>query len=135
MDAIWLNPYVETAGYFAVAVVALIVFLAIFEIVTKYNDWDEIMKGNIAVALATGGKIFALGNIFRFAIYDNETMWEALVWSAFGFVLLLIAYFIFEFMTPRFKVDEEIKNDNRAVGLISMFISIALSFVIGASIS
>lgn len=135
MESIWLNPFVETAGYFSVAVITLIVFLAVFEFVTKYNDWDEIKKGNVSVAMATGGKIFGIGNIFRFSIIHNESMWGALVWSAFGAILLLIAYFIFEFMTPHFKVDEEIKNDNRAVGLLSLFISVALSYVIGASIS
>ncbi|MFL6559384.1 MAG: DUF350 domain-containing protein, partial [Bacillus sp. (in: firmicutes)] len=34
-----------------------------------------------------------------------------------------------------FKIDEEIQNDNRAVGLISMVISIGLSIVIGAGIT
>jgi putative membrane protein len=38
-------------------------------------------------------------------------------------------------MTPGFKIDEEIQKDNRAVGFLSMIISIALSFVIGAGIS
>ena len=33
------------------------------------------------------------------------------------------------------EIDEEIKNDNRAVGLISMIISIGLSYIIGAGIS
>jgi putative membrane protein len=56
-------------------------------------------------------------------------------WGIYGFVLLLAGYFIFEFLTPKFKIDEEIQNDNRAVGLISMIISIGLSYVIGAGIS
>ena len=50
-------------------------------------------------------------------------------------MLLLIAYFIFEFLTPGFKVDTEIRNDNRAVGFVAMVISIGLSFIIGAGIS
>ena len=56
-------------------------------------------------------------------------------WGYMVLSLLLIGYFIFEFMTPRFKIDEEIQKDNRAVGFLSMIISIALSFVIGAGIS
>ena len=46
----------------------------------------------------------------------------------------LIGYFIFEFLTPTFSIDEEIQQDNRAVGFIAMIISIGLSFVIGAGI-
>ena len=37
-------------------------------------------------------------------------------WGIFGFGLLFAGYFIFEFLTPTFKIDEEIEKDNRAVG-------------------
>lgn len=134
MEAFWANPYVQAAGFFSVAVVAIVVFLSVFELVTRYRNWVEIRRGNMAVAMATGGKIFGIANIFHFSIAQHDTMWEALVWSGFGFFLLLLAYFLFEFLTPAFKVDEEIANNNRAVGFISMLISVALSFVIGGSI-
>lgn len=129
------NMYLTTAAFFSVAMLAIVLFMAIFELVTRYKNWEEIERGNVAVALATGGKIFGIANIFRFSIQHNDTIWQALIWSMYGFVLLLIAYFIFEFLTPKFGVDEQIKQDNRSVGLISMFISIGLSYVIGASIS
>jgi putative membrane protein len=131
----WLNnPYVGTLAFFMVTVLSLIVFLAVFEFVTKYDNWKEIKKGNISVAMATGGKIFGIGNIFRFAIQSNDSVYHALIWASYGFVLLLAAYFIFEFLTPTISIDEEIAKDNRAVGFLSMVISIAMSYVIGASV-
>ncbi|KIL46264.1 DUF350 domain-containing protein [Jeotgalibacillus campisalis] len=135
MDHFWQHPLVETAGYYSVVVLCMIVFLAVFEMVTKYNNWDEIKKGNIAVAMATGGKVFGIANIFRYSIDQHDTLISMMGWGIYGFVLLLIAYFMFEFLTPRFKVDEEIMNNNKAVGFISMVISVGLSFVIGASIT
>ena len=57
------------------------------------------------------------------------------MWAAFGFVLLLAAYFLFEFLTPVFRVDEEIEQGNRAVGLMAMIISVSLSFIIGAALT
>lgn len=135
VDLLLSNPYLETLAFFSIAILALIVFLAIFEMVTRYNDWAEIKKGNVAVAMALGGKIFGICNIFRFAILNNDTVLHSIVWASFGFLLLLAAYFIFEFLTPVFKVDPEIAKDNRAVGLLSMIISIALSYVIGASVT
>lgn len=132
----WMeHPYVETLAFFSVAVLALIVFLAIFELVTKYNGWDEIKKGNVAVAMAISGKIFGICNIFRFAILTGEDVYHSLLWAGFGFILLLLAYLVFEFMTPYFNIDAEIAKDNRAVGLISMFISVSLSYIVGAGIS
>jgi putative membrane protein len=129
------NPYVGTLAFFAVAVLALVVFLTLFELVTKYNDWEEIKAGNVSVAMATGGKIFGICNLFRFAISNNDTMIQSLIWAGYGFVLLILAYFIFEFLTPHFKIDEEIKKDNRAVGLLALIISVSLSYVIGACIT
>ncbi|MEQ6375720.1 DUF350 domain-containing protein [Bacillaceae bacterium S4-13-58] len=134
MDGFWENPYIETAASYSVVVLCTVLFLAIFEIVTKYNNWEEIKRGNLSVAMATGGKLFGITNVFRFSIQHNDTLLESIGWGAFGFLLLLIAYFIFEFLTPDFKIDDEIQKDNRAVGLISLVISVGLSFVIGANI-
>jgi len=135
MDKFWENEYVKTAGDYSVVILSMVVFLAIFELVTKYNNWDEIKRGNIAVAMATGGKIFGIANIFRHSIMHNDSLLTMITWGVYGFTLLLIGYFIFEFLTPKFKIDEEIQNDNRAVGFISMIISVGLSYVIGSGIS
>lgn len=134
-SSFWRYPIVETAGYFSVVVLCLVVSMALFEVVTKYKNWDEIKKGNVAVALATGGKILGICNIFRFSIARHNTLSEMIGWGLVGFTLLIVAYFLFEFMTPRFNVDEEIAKDNRSVGFISFTISVGLSFVIGASIA
>ncbi|MFP7299561.1 DUF350 domain-containing protein [Neobacillus niacini] len=135
MNQFWDNVYIQSAANYSVVVLCVIVFLAIFELVTKYKNWEEIQKGNIAVAMATGGKIFGIANIFRFSIEQNDSLVTMISWGVFGFVLLLVGYFIFEFLTPKFNIDEEIKNDNRAVGLIAMILSVGLSYVIGAGIS
>ncbi|MFN7250718.1 MAG: DUF350 domain-containing protein [Anaerobacillus sp.] len=134
MDRLFQIEFVYTAASYSVVVLATVLFLAIFETVTKYNNWEEIKKGNLSVALATGGKIFGVANIFRFSIQHNDSILTMLIWGAYGFTLLLFGYFIFEFLTPKFKVDEEIAQDNRAVGLLSFIISVGLSFVIGAGI-
>lgn len=135
MNQFWDNVYIQSAANYSVVILCVIVFLAIFELVTSYKNWDEIQKGNIAVAMATGGKIFGIANIFRYSIEQNDSLVTMVSWGVFGFVLLLVGYFIFEFLTPKFKVDEEIQNDNRAVGLISLILSVGLSYVIGAGIS
>ncbi|MFJ5717255.1 DUF350 domain-containing protein [Neobacillus sp. NPDC093127] len=135
MNQFWENEYIQIAAYYSVVILCMIVFLAIFEAVTKYKNWEEIKKGNLAVAMATGGKIFGVANIFRHTIALHDSLLTMVGWGIYGFLLLLTGYFIFEFLTPKFKIDDEIQNDNRAVGLISMVISIGLSYVIGAGIS
>lgn len=134
MKTFWENQYVHTAANFSVVVLCMIVFLAVFELLTKYRNWDEIKKGNLAVAMATGGKIFGIANIFRHSIMRHDSLFTMIGWGIYGFFLLLVAYFIYEFLTPKFRIDVEIENDNRAVGFISMVISVGLSYVIGAGI-
>jgi len=134
MEGFWENIIVITAARYSVVVICTVVFLAIFELVTSYKNWEEIRKGNIAVAMATGGKIFGITTIFRFSIEHNDSLLQTVGWGSFGFVLLLLGYFIFEFLLPTIKVDEEIGKGNIAIGLLSMVFSIGMAFVIGASI-
>ena len=135
MNQFWQNEYVLAAAKYSVIILCIIVLLTVFELVTKYKNWQEIKNGNIAVALTTGGKLLAIMNIFRFSIEHNDSFVVMVGWGIFGFVLLFASYFIFEFLTPTFKIDEEIEKDNRAVGLISMAILIGLSYIIGAGIT
>ncbi|NBD26593.1 DUF350 domain-containing protein [Paenibacillus glycinis] len=135
VDQLLSNTFAASLAYVSVAVLALLIFLYVFELVTRYKCWQEIKKGNLAVAMATGGKIFGICNLFRFSIEANETVYQSMVWAVFGYALLLAAYFLFEFLTPVFRIDDEIQNDNRAVGFIAMIISISLSYVIGATIA
>ncbi|MBU9714296.1 DUF350 domain-containing protein [Evansella tamaricis] len=134
MENFFAHDYVYTAGMYSLVVISMIVYLSIFELVTKYSTWSEIKRGNVAVALATGGKIFGVANVFRHSMLHNDTVLTAIGWGSYGFVLLLFVYFIFEFLTPGFKVDHELGKDNRAVGLLSFILSVSLSYIIGASI-
>jgi putative membrane protein len=134
MDAFWHNTYFETVAAYSVVILCTVVFLACFELLTKYKNWEEIKKGNLAVAMATGGKILGITNVFHYSIQTGQTLLIIILQGLFGFVLLMIGYFIYEFLTPSFRIDVEIQKDNRAVGFISMVISIGLSFVIGASL-
>jgi putative membrane protein len=135
VDSLMSHPFSAVLAYFSVGILSLIVFLACFEWVTKYDGWSEIRKGNLSVAMATGGKIFGICNIFRFSIEANDSIYQSMIWAAVGFVLLLIAYFLFEFLTPVFRIDDEIGRDNRAVGFLAMVLSVSLSYIIGAAVN
>lgn len=128
------NVYASSLAYYSVVILCTVLFLAVFELVTKYRNWNEIKNGNMAVAMATGGKIFGITNVFRFSIDHHEPILQTITQGAFGFVLLLIGYFIFEFLTPTFSIDREIAKGNLAVGFIAMVISVGLSYVIGSSL-
>lgn len=125
-----------TIMYFAIAIIVVIIGLVIFEALTKkYKDWDEIKKGNQAVALSITGKIIGICIILAFSIYHSAQLLDTVIWGAVGIVLQMLAYVIFEMFTRKFSVEEELLKGNIAVGIISLGVSIGLAFVVGASIT
>ncbi|MCT2534976.1 DUF350 domain-containing protein [Aquibacillus koreensis] len=131
-----MEGMISTFIYFVIAIIVVFIGLVIFELITsKYKDWDEISGGNQAVALSIAGKIIGICIILSFAIYNSINIWETLIWGAYGVVLQMIAYLLFEAFTRKFSVEEKIKENNIAVGIVTMAVSIGLAFVIGASIT
>lgn len=131
---IFENVYVYTTALYSVAGLLIIIGLALFELTTRYRNWEHIKSGNIAVALATGGKIIGLANIVHFAVQSEQRVGAIFLESAFGFLLLISTYWIFEFLTPNLPVDREIEKGNIAVGIISCSLSIGMSYVIGSAL-
>ncbi|TCP32076.1 putative membrane protein [Scopulibacillus darangshiensis] len=122
--------------YFIASIVIVFIGVLLFELVTtKYKDWEEIADGNIAVAFSVGGKIIGLSIILLFSIIENDSIWATLLWGAYGIVLQLIVYYLFEFLTMKFSVQDKLKERNTAVGVISFCASVGVALVIGASIT
>jgi putative membrane protein len=131
-----MESFLLTILYFVIAIAIVVITLVIFELLTrKYNDWEEILKGNKAVALSISGKIVGVCIILAFAIYNSMAIPETLIWGAVGVVLQVVAYLVFELLTRKFSVEEQLKQGNIAVGIISFAVSVGLAFVIGASIT
>jgi putative membrane protein len=131
-----MGPFLLTAIYFVIAIAIVLIGLILFELLTKkYKDWDEVLNGNHAVSLSIGGKIVGICIILAFSIYHSASVVDTLIWGAYGVLLQMIAYLLFELFTRKFSVEEQLKKGNISVGIISMCVSIGLGFVIGASIT
>ncbi|GAQ19424.1 membrane protein [Oceanobacillus picturae] len=131
-----MQPFIDTLIYFAISVVIVLIGLIIFENMTrKYKDMEEVKNGNQAVALSIAGKIIGICIVLAFAIYHSIQIQETIIWGLFGVVLQMIAYGVFDLLTRKFSVEEQLLKNNLAVGIISMAVSIGLALVIGASIT
>ncbi|AVQ99635.1 DUF350 domain-containing protein [Oceanobacillus sp. M65] len=131
-----MQPFIDTLIYFAISVVIVLIGLIIFENMTrKYKDMEEVKNGNQAVALSIAGKIIGICIVLAFAIYHSIQIQETIIWGLFGVVLQMIAYGIFDLFTRKFSVEEQLRENNLAVGILSMAVSIGLALVIGASIT
>ncbi|SDQ43139.1 putative membrane protein [Virgibacillus subterraneus] len=131
-----MGPFIATFVYFAISIAIILIGLVLFANITrKYKDMDQVKEGNQAIALSIAGKIMGIGIILAFAIYNSDVIYETIIWGAYGVVLQMVAYVLFELLTRKFSVEDQLLKDNRAVGIISMAVSIGLGFVIGASIT
>lgn len=117
----------------AVSLIAIIVLqivgMLIFFIKTPFNDMEELRKGNVAVGLALGGKFIATGILLGISAYTNTSIWFMAIWFLIGQVCLVIVYWVFELVTPKFNIAEQLEKGNVAVGLLlcAVFIGTAIS--------
>jgi putative membrane protein len=130
-----MNAYLATGLSYLIGILVVGIGLLFFSLLTRYNDLGEIQRGNVAVGLATGGLILSLSNIMRFAILANSTILGIISWGGIGILGLIFSWLLFEKLTPQFCVDDELGNDNRSVGIMVFSVFMAISFIVGASIS
>ncbi|HWP96305.1 MAG TPA: DUF350 domain-containing protein [Syntrophomonadaceae bacterium] len=130
-----MNAYLATGICYLAGLLVVVLGVVVFSLITNYHDFEEIKNGNIAASLATGGLILGLANVLRFAILSNSSLTGLLIWGGIGIVGMIIGWLLFDMATPQFRTDEELKKDNRAVGIMVFSAFMAISYIVGASIS
>ncbi|GKU76284.1 DUF350 domain-containing protein [Paenibacillus sp. L3-i20] len=121
-----------------ISVIAIIILqllgMFIFNLMTPYKDMDELKKGNVAVGLALGGKFISTAIILGVAAYTNSYIWFMVLWFAIGYVCLIAAYWLFELLTPKFKISDELVKGNTAVGILLFCVYLGFAFAISSLI-
>jgi putative membrane protein len=122
--------------FVSVIVIILLQLLGmlVFNWMTPYRDMDELKKGNVAVGLALGGKFMATAIILGVAAYTNTSIWFMMLWFAVGYVCLIVAYWVFEWVTPGFKISEQLQKGNVAVGILLSMVFIGFAFAVSSLI-
>lgn len=130
-----MNEYLQDAANVGIGLAILLVILAagafVFSKLTRYNDSEQIAAGNQAAGMYMGSKLLGLCIIVAMVSYSSEDWISMLVWSAVGIVILCLVYLIFDFLTPKFKVCEQIEMGNLAVAQLLRAVIIGVSIVIG----
>ncbi|MCW2278939.1 DUF350 domain-containing protein [Heliophilum fasciatum] len=93
---------------------------------------QALQDGNVSIALAQSGKMMASALIVHQAIIRNDTIGQMLGWTAIGITFLLISSILMEKAMLRFSINKALNNDNRAVGLIVLFLFLSFGWIISA---
>jgi putative membrane protein len=103
----------------------------VFSRLTRFNDAAEINKGNEAAGVYMGSKLLGLCIIVGMVSFSSHDWTSMLIWSGIGILVLCLVYLVFDWLTPRFKVCDQIAAGNMAVAQMLRSIIIGVSIVIG----
>jgi putative membrane protein len=135
-----LSVFMNVILYSFVGFVMLIIAMYIFNKITPYDEFDEIVrggpdaKGNKAVAFDYAGKIISIAKIIATAILTCKSVIAVIVWGFIGIAMLTIAFEIFEYGMKDNK-HEELKAGKEARGIFTCAISLSIMLIVTAIIS
>lgn len=120
----------NVAVSFIVIVVLQLLGMFFFNLMTPFDDMEQLRKGNAAVALAMGGQFLATAIILGTSAYSNSSIWYVALWFGVGYVCLFLTYWIFDWVTPKLKLSEHLLNGNVAVGALLAFVYVGMGVTI-----
>ncbi|MBH0168713.1 MAG: DUF350 domain-containing protein [Bacillota bacterium] len=124
------NLFLNFALYAATGLGLLFVGFIIFELTTKTKELQLISKGNCAAALSLGGRLFGLAFVIGSSIANSLSIVDLLIWGSVGIIAQIVALFVAEHLAIRSSISKAIDADNKAVGLLVMFLSVSVGWVI-----
>ncbi|MEK3785933.1 DUF350 domain-containing protein [Paenibacillus sp. FSL K6-1230] len=114
-----------------ILLVVLVCSYFVFSKLTRYNDSEEIAKGNEAAGMYMGSKMLGLCIIVGMVSFSSHSWLEMLLWSVVGIAVLCLVYIVFDFLTPKMRICDQIAQGNMAVAQLLRSIILGVSIVIG----
>jgi putative membrane protein len=125
-----MNLFINFALYAATGLALLFIGFVVFELTTKTKELKLIANGNTAASLSLGGRLFGLSFVIGSSIANSLSIVDLLIWGSVGIVAQIIALFVAEHLAIRSSISKAIDADNKAVGLLVMFLSLSVGWVI-----
>lgn len=131
-----MNLYVNFAAYLGVALLLLIAGIILFIISTpKLKEFRLIAEKNTTAALSLGGKIVGLSIVLGAAAEYSISLLDMMIWGIIGIISQIIVYILAEVITIRFSIRKAIEDDNRAVGIMLLSLSLAIGGIVAKCLS
>lgn len=125
-----LLPFVQ---YFALSVVLLLAFAALYLIVTPHKEIALIKEGNKAAALGFAGALLGFSFPLVKAMEQSVSIPDFIIWSGVGCITQLVAFLVSKAIFGNLK--ERIESDQVSVGVAMAGISIVVGMLNAASMS
>lgn len=129
----WSVDLLSTLIYFIIGQLGFLVFGWIYQLISRFDIYDEIEKDNISAGVSFGLSLTAISIILSGYIMSYNSLLGFLIWFVMGTFLLIVSrYIVDKFILPGSLLDEEISKDqNWGAALVegSVAVGIALLMV------
>lgn len=120
------NAIVAHLVYFGIAIVAVVLFIAIYVTVTPHREFKLIREGNVAAAISLGGALIGYIIPLAKAVSQSESMLDMLSWSAVALVAQLVVYGISRLILPTLSSDVHDGKVASGIFLAAMSVGVGL---------
>ena len=119
--------------YFAIAIVATVIFVAIYVMITPHREFTLIRQGNSAAAISLGGALIGYTIPLAKAVAQSEGVTDMALWSGVALVAQVVAYFITRLLVPTLSSD--VKEGKAAAGIFIAAMSICIGLLNAAAMT
>ena len=128
-----LEGIVAHLVYFGIAIVAVVVFVAVYVTVTPHPEFRLIRQGNTAAAVSLAGAILGYTIPLAKAVSQSTNIGEMLLWSGVALVAQLAAYGITRLILPQ--LSAHVDEGRTASGVFLAAIAIAIGMLNAAAMT
>lgn len=131
-----MNLYFNFLSYLGVAFLLLAAGIALFIITTpKLREFRLIAERNSTAAMSLGGKIVGLAIVLGAAVEYSVSLRDMVIWGVIGIISQIVVFLLAEVLTIRFSIHQAIEEDNQAVGIMLVSLSLAIGLILAKCLS
>lgn len=113
-------------AYFAIAILAVVLFVAIYVRVTPHHEFRLIRQGNTAAAISLGGAILGYTVPLAKAVSQSAGIFDMLIWAGVALVAQLLAYGITRLTLPHLSSDVSEGKTSSGIFLAAIAVAVGL---------
>jgi uncharacterized membrane protein YjfL (UPF0719 family) len=136
-----LNDALRSLAFLGLGLLALGGFAFFYQLTTEFDIHEQIEAGNVAVGVAMGGNLLAMGIVVFKAVFGEFINWETglagfITFAVAGFVLLfLVRVIVDKIILPGTKVADELAKDrNIGAAFIQSGVVISVALILNFAI-
>lgn len=122
-------------SYFGVGILLFLLGIFFFSFTTKIKEFELMGKGNKAASYMFSGKLVGMSIVLYSAISNSVNLIDLVTWGFIAITVQILAYFVAEWATPKFNINQAIEDGNESIGFFLFALSLSIGLIIAACLT